>query len=112
MSPTLKSVTRRQFLSSAGALAFGAAAPSLAFAKTGGGARLVVVVLRGALDGLAALPPHGDGSYDALHRELAIAAPGSDGGALALDDTFGLHPSLVFLHDCYGRGELLAFHAI
>jgi uncharacterized protein (DUF1501 family) len=82
------------------------------FANTGGSARLVVVVLRGALDGLAAVPPHGDRDYAPLHRELAIAAPGAADGALALDGTFGLHPSLSFLHERYLAGELVVFHAV
>jgi uncharacterized protein (DUF1501 family) len=89
---------RRRFLAGAGALAAGAALPGVLFANTGGSARLVVVILRGALDGLAAAPPHGDPDYAALHRELAIAAPGAADGALALNGTFGLHPSLGFLH--------------
>jgi uncharacterized protein (DUF1501 family) len=47
-----------------------------------------------------------------LHRELAIAAPGGPGGALALNNTFGLHPSLAFLHERYSAGELIVFNAV
>lgn len=104
--------TRRRFLWGTGALAVNTALPNALFAKTGGAARLVVVVLRGALDGLAAVPPHGDRDYADLHRELAIAAPGAADGALALDNTFGLHPSLGFLHERYLGGELVVFHAV
>ena len=86
--------TRRRFLLGTGALAASAALPNVLFAHTGGSARLVVVILRGALDGLAAVPPYADPSYLGLHRELAIAAPGAADGALALDNTFGLHPFL------------------
>ena len=68
--------SRRRFLLGAGALAAGAAVPNALFAHTGGSSRLVVVILRGALDGLAAVPPYGDPGYRELHRELAIAAPG------------------------------------
>jgi uncharacterized protein (DUF1501 family) len=93
-------------------LAVNTALPNALLAKTGGAARLVVVVLRGALDGLAAVPPHGDRDYADLHRELAIAAPGAADGALALDNTFGLHPSFVFLHERYLAGELVVFHAV
>ncbi|MGO9995276.1 MAG: DUF1501 domain-containing protein [Steroidobacteraceae bacterium] len=103
---------RRRFLLSAGAMAAGAALPRVLFANTGGTARLVVVVLRGALDGLAAVPPHGDRDYADLHRELALPAPGAADGALALDGTFGLHPSLSFLHERYHAGELVVFHAV
>ncbi|MGB6357082.1 MAG: DUF1501 domain-containing protein [Steroidobacteraceae bacterium] len=105
-------VARRRFLLSTGALAASAALPNVLFAQTGGSARLVVVILRGALDGLAAVPPYGDPDYAGLHRELAIAAPGAADGALALDNTFGLHPSLVFLHERYLAGELAVFNAV
>jgi uncharacterized protein (DUF1501 family) len=103
---------RRRFLLNVGALAASAAIPNALFAHTGGASRLVVVILRGALDGLAAVPPHGDPAYAGLRRELAIAPPGSADGALALDGTFGLHPALVFLHERFGAGELLVFDAV
>ena len=83
-------LTRRRFLLGSGALAASAALPQVLFAHTGGSARLVVVILRGALDGLAAVPPIADPDYATLHRELAIAAPGVADGALALDGSFGL----------------------
>jgi uncharacterized protein (DUF1501 family) len=106
------SLSRRRFLHTAGLLAAGAALPGVLFAKTGGSGRLVVVVLRGALDGLAAVPPHGDRDYEELRRELALAAPGAADGVLALDSTFGLHPSLTFLHERYLGGELAVIHAV
>jgi uncharacterized protein (DUF1501 family) len=108
----LKSLTRRRFLIGSGALAASAAIPNVLFAYTGGSARLVVVVMRGALDGLAAVPPYADPDYASLHRELAIAAPGAADGALMLDNTFGLHPSLAFLHERYLGGELVVFNAV
>jgi uncharacterized protein (DUF1501 family) len=105
-------ITRRRFLKNTGALVACAAVPHALFANTGGSARLVVVILRGALDGLAAVPPYGDPDYLGLHRELAIGAPGLADGALPLDGTFGLHPSLVFLHERYLAGELAVFNAV
>ncbi len=105
-------MNRRRFLLGSGALAASSALPGVLFARTGGPGRLVVIILRGALDGLAAVPPHGDSAYADLHRELAIAAPGAADGALALDGTFGLHPSLAFLHERYLAGELLVFQAV
>jgi uncharacterized protein (DUF1501 family) len=107
-----KTASRRRFLAGAGVLAASAALPKVLFARTGGSSRLVVVILRGALDGLAAVPPYGDPDYVALHRELSIAAPGSVDGALALDGTFGLHPSLVFMHERFAAGELVVFNAV
>lgn len=124
----MKPLDRRDFLSG-GALAVAAGLSGagallttrVAFAGTGvqpqahGGAddpRLVLVLLRGALDGLAAVPPCGDPHYAQLREEIAIPAPGAPGGALALDGTFALHPAFSFLHECYGAGELLVFHAV
>ena len=105
-------IARRRFLFGTGALAASTVLPNVLFARTGGSGRLVVVILRGALDGLAAVPPYADPDYAGLHRELAIAAPGAVDGALALDNTFGLHPSLEFLHERHLAGELVVFHAV
>jgi uncharacterized protein (DUF1501 family) len=43
---------------------------------------------------------------------LAIAAPGGPDGALALNNLFGLHPSLAFLHERFAAGELIVFNAV
>ena len=107
-----RSTGRRRFLLGAGAFALSAALPDVLFAKTGGSSRLVVIILRGALDGLAAVPPYADPDYAGLHRELAIAAPGAADGALALNREFGLHPSFTFLHERFAAGELVVFHAV
>jgi uncharacterized protein (DUF1501 family) len=103
---------RRRFLIGAGALAATAAIPNALFAHAATSSRLVVVILRGALDGLAAVPPYGDPDYAGLHRELAIGPPGAADGALALNGTFGLHPSLAYLHERFAAGELAVFHAV
>jgi uncharacterized protein (DUF1501 family) len=105
---------RREFLQT-GALALGGAflTSRLAFARTGSAKfRFVFIVMRGALDGLAAAPPYGDPDYAGLRRELALEAPGSPGGALPLNGFFGLHPSFGFLHDAYSARELVVFHAV
>ena len=110
----MRTLKRREFLH-AGALALGGAflTSRLAFARTGNAkSRFVFIVMRGALDGLAAAPPYGDSDYAALRRELALKAPGTPGGALPLDGFFGLHPSLAFLHDAYTARELVVLHAI
>ncbi len=112
MHPFSLRTTRRRLLLGGAALAASVALPDVLFAHIGGSARLVVVILRGALDGLAAVPPYADPAYAGLHRELAIVAPGVADGALALDGSFGLHPSLGFLHERYLAGELVVFHAV
>ena len=110
----MRALGRRDFLQ-AGALALGGAflTSRLAFARTGTSkSRFVFIIMRGALDGLAAVPPYGDPDYAGLRRELALKAPGTPGGALPLNGLFGLHPSLGFLHDSYTARELVVFHAI
>ena len=102
---------RRDFLT-AGSLAVGGAllTSRLSFANTptNGKSRFVFIILRGALDGLAAVPPYGDRDYPALRRDLAMQA----NNVLPLNDTFGLHPSLTFLSESYAAHELAVFHAI
>ncbi|HEY2684585.1 MAG TPA: DUF1501 domain-containing protein [Steroidobacteraceae bacterium] len=105
-------LSRRRFLLNSGLLAAASGAPRVLFADSGSDARLVVVILRGALDGLAAVPPYGDPNYAALHKDLAIAPPGQADGALVLNGSFGLHPSLAFLHDRYQSGEAVVFQAV
>jgi len=110
----MRTLKRRDFLQT-GALALGGAflTSRLAFARTGSSkSRFVFIIMRGALDGLAAAPPYGDPDYAGLRRELALRAPGSPGGALPLNGFFGLHPSFGFLHDAYSERELVVFHAV
>jgi len=101
--------TRRAFLASAGAFVAWSHLPRFAFAS-GRDPRLVVVVLRGALDGLAAVPPIGDPDYAALRGDLAVGAPGLE-TALPLDGFFGLNDSMPLLHKRYGGKEALIIHA-
>ncbi|NND65291.1 MAG: hypothetical protein HKM24_04915, partial [Gammaproteobacteria bacterium] len=107
------SMNRRQFLIGTG-IAFGAMSywPRWSFAKTTGDARLIVMVLRGALDGLAAVPPHGDGHYQLARGGLALPSVGSEKGILNLDGFFGLHANLPHFHKLYNDKELLIAHAV
>jgi len=108
-------IKRRDFMT-CGALAVGGAllASRVAFAGSAAtnNARFIFIILRGALDGLAAVPPYGDPHYAGLRRELAFGAPGMPGGVFKLDDVFGLHPSLAFLNESFAASELIVFHAI
>jgi len=105
---------RRSLLQSfAAASAMGAigARANFAFAATPGDRRLVVVILRGALDGLAAAPPHGDKDYASVRGPLALQTGGT--GALHdLDGFFGLHPSFANLKTLYDNKQLVVFHNI
>jgi uncharacterized protein (DUF1501 family) len=81
-------------------------------APAAGDARLVFIIMRGALDGLSAVPPYADPDYARLRGELAIGAPGGSDGALALDGYFGLNPGLVFLQQSYMARELIVLPAV
>ncbi|MDT7950307.1 MAG: DUF1501 domain-containing protein [Acetobacteraceae bacterium] len=81
---------------------------SLAMAAAATERRFVVVLLRGALDGLAAVAPYGDPAFTGLRGTLQ---PGA-GGLLDLGGFYGLHPALAGMHGLYARGELLPVHAV
>lgn len=101
---------RRHFLAGAGAIA-ALSFPGFAFGQAHAtDRRLLLVILRGGMDGLSAAPPIGDPAYAALRGRLAIPAEG-DGAALRLDATFGLHKNLERMHALYLAGELLPVHA-
>ena len=105
---------RREFLNLGALLAGGALlSSSVAFGRTDERkSRFVLIIMRGALDGLAAVAPYGDTDYAGLRGEFAVRAPGEAGAALALNGFFGLHPSLGFLQQCYAARELTVFHAL
>ena len=105
-------VSRRRFLeASLFAGATSVVSTRLAFAAAPTDARFVFVLLRGALDGLNAVPPLGDPNYAALRGQIALSRTG-EGAALPLDDLFGLHPALTFLHASYAARELVAIQAV
>jgi uncharacterized protein (DUF1501 family) len=101
---------RRGFMQGLAAGALAAALPGLSLAQANGDARLVLVILRGALDGLAAVPPLGDPDYAAVRGPLALSS--EQLRATALDGFFHLHPSLPGLMQAWHRNELLVLHAI
>ena len=107
-------ISRRQFVGSlAGSVSATALLSSkLSLAALPGERRLVVIILWGGLDGLAAVPPYGDPNYEKARGHLALPSPGEEDGILDLDGTFGLHRSLEPLYHMYERGEFLALHAV
>ena len=105
-------LSRRQVLKTLGATAAMSGLPGIALAKADTDARFVLVVLRGAVDGLAFAPPYGDGNYKSLRGELAIGRPGASDGLLDLDGFFGLHPSLTGIHKHFARGQATVVHAV
>src|ERR1700719_3469497 len=59
--------------------------------------RLIVILLRGAVDGLNVVVPYNDPHYYESRPTIAIGRPGTDQGVLSLDGHFGLHPALAGL---------------
>ncbi len=105
-------ISRRDILRTAGLGAVATAMPTSVFARAETDARFVLVILRGAADGLAIAAPYGDGSYRKVRGDLALPAPGRDGGLLKLDGLFGLHPSLAGVYDEYEKNQALVVHAV
>src|SRR5215467_13709995 len=102
-------VTRRALLLASGTLFAWAYLPKLALAE-GRDPRLLVIVLRGALDGLAAVAPVGDPDWIALRGEKALTLEGKTPG-LALDNMFALNPAMPNLHRLYKAGAATIVHA-
>lgn len=73
--------------------------------------KLVVVMLRGAVDGMNVVAPVGDPNYARLRPTIGLARPGQEGGALDLDGYFGLHPALAPLLPLWQRKKLAFVHA-
>jgi uncharacterized protein (DUF1501 family) len=99
-------LSRRSLLSALGALGVS----GLAFAEPSASRRrvLVFVFLRGGIDGLSVIVPHGDPGYYAARKNVAIAQR----TAIDLDGRFGLHPKLARLKPLWDQKLFAAVHAV
>lgn len=102
---------RRNFLIRAGVIGCSAAASPLmtpvTFANAPWDNRLVVIILRGAMDGLDVVRPVGDPNFKALRPKL-----NAEGDAYLLDHFFALHSGLSPLTPLWEKGELAFAHAV
>jgi uncharacterized protein (DUF1501 family) len=73
--------------------------------------KLVVVFLRGAVDGLNVVVPYAEPSYYAMRPSIAVPPPAHQGGAIDLDRHFGLHPQLAALLPMWKERSLAFVHA-
>jgi uncharacterized protein (DUF1501 family) len=73
--------------------------------------RLMVVFLRGAVDGLNLVIPYKESAYYSARPNIAIPRPGENGGALRLNDRFGLHPALAPVMPYWEDHSLAFVHA-
>ena len=106
----LPSPSRRSVLASSGALFAWAFLPKFARAAGARDPRLIVIILRGALDGLSTVGPVGDPSYVSLHGALALSASG-DHPAVPLDGFFALNPAMPVLGRLFKEGHATIIHA-
>lgn len=117
-------MTRRFFLQTTGALAAycgvaplelmagevqGAAAGA---APVTAGKTLVVIFLRGGIDGLNLVVPFGDPEYGKLRKGLRVPSPNEADGAIDLDGFFGLHPRMKAMQPWIDGGHFVAAHAV
>jgi len=110
MSGDFHAPTRRELLVGSGVLFAWAAVPRLARAE-GRDPRLLTIVLRGGLDGLAVVAPVGDPDWTKLRSEKSLTADGQT-PALPLDGFFALNPAMPNLHRLYQAGQATIVHAV
>ena len=104
------SLSRRRLLLASGLAIAGSTSQVWAQAAPQGNkgtGRLVVVLLRGAYDGLSAFVPYADADYYSSRPNIAIATPdGTAKTSLKLDNTFALHPALAPVLPLWQQGVL------
>ena len=97
---------RRNFLKGSLGTLYMMASPNMAFPDVKlSEKRLLVVLLRGGLDGLAAVPPLADKNLSKIRKDVLVQ------GANDLDGFFGIHPNLKFLESEYQSGNAAFVHA-
>jgi uncharacterized protein (DUF1501 family) len=108
-SATIHAATRRELLRGSGVLFAWAFVPRLARAE-GRDPRFLTIVLRGGLDGLAAVAPVGDPDWVTLRGNNALTLDGPKPG-LPLDGFFALNPAMPNVHRLYREGHATIVHA-
>lgn len=103
-------VSRRDFLYVSGALMAWAYRPRFASAGAGRDPRFISIILRGGLDGIAAVAPLGDPDYERVRQGFVLPRDGA-GSGFALDGFFALHPAMPKLAALYKKGEAIFVHA-
>jgi uncharacterized protein (DUF1501 family) len=103
--------SRRGLLLGGASFAAWAYLPKFARAADGRDPRLIVVILRGALDGLATVAPVGDPDYAGLHGSIALSSDGPH-PAVMLDSLFALHPAMPEFARMYRDKHAAVIHAV
>jgi uncharacterized protein (DUF1501 family) len=110
MSLLCEPPSRRAVLMSGGALFAWAYLPRFARAADNRDPRLIVIVLRGALDGLSAVGPVGDPNYAGLHGDIALSLAGPH-AALPLDGFFAVNPAMPVFARLFKANQAAVVHA-
>jgi uncharacterized protein (DUF1501 family) len=110
-SQSPRGITRRSLLLGSATFAAWAYLPKFARAADGRDPRLVVIILRGALDGLATVAPVGDPDYAGLHGSIALTSGGPH-AAIGLDSFFALHPAMPEFARMYRDNKAAVVHAV
>ncbi len=103
--------SRRALLLGGASFAAWAYLPKFARAADGRDPRLIVVILRGALDGLATVAPVGDPDYAGLHGAIALTPDGPH-AASRLNSFFALHPAMPEFARMYKDKQAAVIHAV
>jgi uncharacterized protein (DUF1501 family) len=104
-------IRRRDLLKGAASALFPIGRAGFAAVADGPQKRLIVILLRGAVDGLNVVVPYAEEAYYRVRQSIAIVPPGKADGALALDDHFALHPALATLMPFWTDRRLAFVHA-
>jgi uncharacterized protein (DUF1501 family) len=107
---SLKLPSRRAVLGTGSTLFAAAFMPRIASAAGASDPRFIVMILRGALDGLSAVAPVGDPDYADLHGNLALSLSGNR-AALPLDTFFAINPSMPVFARLFQAKQAAVIHA-
>jgi uncharacterized protein (DUF1501 family) len=98
-------ISRRDFLKGTATSLFLAGFNFPVLASTSKKKNLIVIMLRGGMDGLCAVPVIGDKSFEKIRKGILIENP------MKLDSDFALHPKLKGFSECWHDNTGAIVHA-
>ena len=98
-------ISRRDFLKGTATSLFLAGFNLPALASSSKKKNLVVIMLRGGMDGLCAVPVIGDKRFEKKRKNILIE------NTIKLNSDFALHPRLKGFHECWNENTGSIIHA-
>ena len=98
-------ISRRDFLKGSATTLFLAGFNLPALASTSKKKNLVVIMLRGGMDGLCAVPVIGDKNFEKRRKSILIE------NTIKLNSDFALHPKLKAFNECWNENTGSIVHA-